>query len=219
MPAIDGETVMRSPAWRAASALAVAAAMLAAGCGAPPKSTAFRDPTYKRDPLKLERFAMAPVPIAGPRGEGLDRGMERAFSDTPGVLVRNQPSVMRQRMNGDRDLLWSVNRLMAAKYTAEDFAAGPSVQALLTAKQIDELRRVTGDAVLFLLPVEMTTTPAGSATRAHGMYRVYNMESGRLVLQSTVDTSVPESGESGDLKALVQLVLKIQEDFRQRLMN
>jgi len=212
------ETAMGSLAPRAAGALLLAVTLLA-GCGGPPKTTAYRDPAYQRDPLNLVPFAIAPVPIAGPRGEGLDHGMERAFSDTPGVQIRNQPSVMRQRLNGDHDLLWSINRVLAEKYTPQDLAAGPNLQSVVTAKQIETLRKVTGDAVLFLLPVEMATEAAGGGTRGHALYRVYDLESGRLLLQSSVEVTVPEAGETGERKALVQLVLQVQADFKQRLLS
>jgi hypothetical protein len=209
---------MGSLASRAGCALLLAATLLA-GCGAPPKPTAYRDASYKRDPQVLVRFAIVPVPLAGQRGEGLDHGMERAFADTPGVQMCNQPSIMRQRMNGDRDLLWSINRILAEKYSPQDLAAGPNLQPALTPKQIETVRKVTGEAVMLLVPVEMATQPAGTSTHGHAFYRVYDLQSGCLLLQNALEVSVPETGETGDRKALVQMVLTIQQDFTQRLLN
>jgi hypothetical protein len=209
---------MRTPAPRAGCALLLAST-LAVGCGAPPRTTAYREATYKRDRLHLVPFAFLPVPLAGPRAEAMDRGMERAFADTPGVTIRNQPTILRQRMNGDHDLVWLVNRVLAVKYSARDLAAGPNLQAILTGKQMEDLRTVTSGASMLLVPVEMATKPAGQATRGHALYRVYDLDSGRLLLQNTVDVSVPETGEAGDRKALVQVVLAMQQDLTQRLLD
>jgi hypothetical protein len=209
---------MEKLAARAGCALFVAA-MLLAGCGGPPKTAAYREPTYERDRLHLVPFAMLPVPLAGQRAEAMDRGMERAFADTPGVTMRTLPSVLRLRMNGDHDLVLLVSRVLQAKYSAADLAAGPNLQSDLTAKQMEDLRAVTSNATMLLVPVEMTTKPAGDATRGHAFYRIYDLENGRLLLQSAVDVSVAETGEAGDRKALVQVVLAMQRDLTQRLLD
>lgn len=209
---------MGSLASRAAGALLLAA-LLFPGCGGPPQPLAYRDPAFQRESLRLLPFSIAPAPVAGPRGEGLDHGLERTFADTPGVQMRTQPSTLRERLNVDHDLLWCIDQMLAQKYTREALAAGPNLQSLLSGKQIENLRKVTGDSVLFLLPVEIATAPAGSATRAHTFYRVYDLQSGRLLLQSSVAVEVPGQGETGERKALVELFLQMQADLTQRLLS
>ena len=208
---------MGSLASRAASALLLAV-LCVSSCGGPPPPLSYRDPAYRREPQQLVPLSIAPAPVAGPRGEGLDHGLERTFADTPGVQMRTQPSILRARLNVDHDLLWCIDQMLAQKYTPEALAAGPSLQSLLSGKQLENLRQVTGDAVLFLLPVEITTTPAGSRTRAHTFYRVYDLQSGRLLLQSSVSVEVPGQGDTGERKAIVELLLQMQADLTQRLL-
>lgn len=209
---------MASLASRAARALLLAG-LVYGGCGGPAHQPAYRDPAYKHDPLRVVPFAIGPAPVAGPRGEMLDRALERTFADTPGIRFTSQPSGIRRRLNSDHDLLWSIDQMMAQNYPPEALVAGPNLQDILNGKQLEILRKVSGEATLFLLPLEIATVPAGGSTRAHSFYRVYDLQSGRLLLQSTVEIEVHEGGEAGDRNAIVDLLLRMQADLTQRLLS
>jgi hypothetical protein len=163
-------------------------------------------------------MADAPVPITGPLADRADQGLERAFLDTPGCQIRGQASYFRRRMNGDRKLVQTVNHILAETYTPEDLRAGAGLRRLLSEKELEDLRAVLNACNMLLVPTGIEIHAAGSRTVGRMAVRVYDLSTGKLLLQNAFDRSVPAAGEAGERRVLVELILAVHQDFTAHLL-
>jgi hypothetical protein len=175
------------------------------------------DTNWSPDTTILVALAIAPVPFAGDQAHQVDQGLERVFRDTPRSQLRGQPAIIRQRMNGNRNFVLAIDRIRSAQYTPAQLATADLTQ-MFTPKEMVDLRTWLNSSALFLVPVEFTVTPARGGTDARVLYRVYDLATGKLLLQSRVQRRVAEAGEPGHREATIQIILALQEDFATRLM-
>lgn len=180
-------------------------------------SAAWVDPTYtpKRD--VLASLAIAPAPFVGDHADEIDQGIERVFLDTPGSQVRGQPAIIRQRMNGNRGFLMTIESIRSAQYAAADLPQANLAQTL-SPKALIDLRTALNSSSMLVMPIEFAVEPRGDTTEGHVFYRVYSLESGKLLLQNRLERRVAAAAEAGRREVTIQLILALQEDFASRLM-
>ena len=178
---------------------------------------AYVDPTYTPDRATLAALAIAPVPFAGPHADEIDQGLERVFLDTPGSQLRGQPAFIRRAMNGNRLFLTQIERIRAAQYAPADLPAA-NLEQMMSAKEMIDLRAILMSASMLIVPTEFAVEPSGKTTAGEVAYRVYSLESGRLLLQNRLQARVADSGDAGERAVRIELLLAMQKDFADRLM-
>lgn len=218
---MNGKTASRSRA-RGAS-LAGAVLIAAAGCsgtvGTPPPSALWVDPSYKPNLAVAMTIAIAPVPLTGELADRADQGLERAFLDTPGCLVRGQPAYFRQRMNGDRKLVQIVNRILADTYSPQDLAAGTGLRRILTPKELEDLRSVLQGSSLLFVPTALEVKSEKNRTAGRIAFRAYDLGTGKLLLMNSFARTLPQGGDAGARGLLIELILDVHRDFAKHLLS
>jgi hypothetical protein len=193
-----------------------AAAERTAEAAAVTTSDAWLDPAYHASPTVLLTVSLAPVPSTGALAERADQGFERVLLDAPGLQMRLTPGMVRERMNGNRELVGIVNRIQMTRY-APDAIGAASLKALLSGRELQDLRTAIGDPLAFIAPVDFAVERRGA--KAHGtvLYRVYHMETGRILRQArfTTESAAPAADGAAEQKVLVALILAVEQDFSQ----
>lgn len=175
------------------------------------------DPTYAPNRTTLASLAITPVPSAGANAHQLDEALERVFIDTPGSQLRAQPADIRRRMNGNRQFVLLIDRIRSVQYAPTALSTA-SLAQILTPKELEDLRTSLNSASMLVVPIEFVVEPQGAATDGRALYRVYSLQSGKLLLQNKLLRHVDVGGDAGQRETTIQLVLAIQADFADRLM-
>lgn len=175
------------------------------------------DTTYAPNPTVLASLAIAPVPYAGEHAHEIDEALERVFIDTPGSQLRGQPGIIRQRMNGNRQFVLVIDRIRSLRYGSAALAAA-NLNQLLTPRELADLRTSLNSASMLIMPIEFVVEPKGGGTDGHALYRVYSLETGKLLLQNRLQRHIAQAGDVGERETLIQLILALQADFAERLM-
>jgi hypothetical protein len=175
------------------------------------------DPAYTPDRKTLASLAIAPVPFAGEHAGEIDQGLERVFLDTPGCQLRGQPAYIRRAMNGNRAFLSQIERIRAVQYAPADLPQA-NLEQLMSAKEMIDLRSALMSASMFVVPTEFVVESGDHSTHGEVAYRVYSLESGRLLLQNRLETRLAQGGDAGQRQARIELLLAMQKDFADRLM-
>jgi hypothetical protein len=175
------------------------------------------DPTYAPDRTTLASLAITPVPSAGANAHQLDEALERVFIDTPGSQLRAQPADIRRRMNGNRQFVLLIDRIRSVQY-APTVLPTASLAQILTPKEHEDLRTQLNSASMLVVPVEFVVEPKGAGTDGRALYRVYSLQSGKLLLQNKLVRHVDAGGDAGQRETTIQLLLAMQADFADRLM-
>jgi hypothetical protein len=170
------------------------------------------DPTYHASPTIVPAVALAPAPFTGMLAERVDQGLERAIMDTPGSQLRVQPSMVRQRMNANREFVLVMDRIVKLKYTPKDFPSA-NLQSVLSLKELTDLRTALGAATMLLLPIEFTVQSTPKSASGQALYRAYSLDTGRLLAQKHFDRRSSTGGDAGEREVTVGLILDIQDDF------
>lgn len=209
------------------SARFLAAAMLIAGCGgsstqratnartaapAPAPGDAWSDPSFQPSASKLMTVSVAPVPLTGPLAERADQGFERAFVSMQGIHVQITPTMVRQRLNGNHELVQIMNRIQGAEYTPATLATA-SLKSMCTGREFADLKAALGEPVVTFVPVQFAVERAGAETRGKVLYRAFDMESGRLLRQCGFAARSSLPAEQAEQKVLVDLILAVESDF------
>lgn len=207
--------------------LFVAAWMTAAGCGgsstqrtanagktppAPAPSDAWSDRSFHPSASLLMTVSVAPVPLTGSLAERADQGFERVFVSMQGIQVHMTPTMVRQRMNGNRELLQIMNRIQAAQYTPATMASA-SLKTMFTGREYADLNTALATPVVTFVPVQFSIERAGKETRGMVLYRAFDMESGRLLRQCGFATKSTLPAAEAEQKVLVDLILAVEGDF------
>jgi hypothetical protein len=205
----------------------LAAAMLMAGCGgsstqhaantgtaaaAPAPKDAWSDPSFQPSASKLMTVSVAPVPSTGSLAGRADQGFERVFVSMQGIQVRMTPTMVRQRMNGNRELVQIMNRIQTAQYTPSTLAAA-SLKTMFTGREYADLNTALGEPVVTCVPVQFAIDRTGKETRGAVSYRAFDMESGRLLRQCSFAVQSALPAEEAEQKVLVDLILAVEGDF------
>lgn len=213
----------------AAGAMTVLTACLAAGCGGPktagsahPAPTvagpaaadAWSDPSFRPSASKLMTVSVAPVPLTGALADRADQGFERAFVGMPGIEVRLTPTMVRQRMNGNRELVQIMNRIQAAKYSPGEIGKS-SLKTVFTGREYADFRAALGEPLVVFVPVEFSIERTGKGSRGTLLYRAFEIESGRVLRQCRFTTQSPLPAAEAEQKVLVDLILAVEADFAQ----
>lgn len=212
-------------------ALLVAAGMTAAGCGGsstqhgasagasadanpalPVASEAWSDSSFHPSASKLMTVSVAPVPLTGSLAERADQGFERVFVNMQGIQLRMTPSMVRERMNGNRALVQVMNRIQTTQYTPATMTTA-TLKTMLTGREYADFRTAVGDPVVTFVPVQFSLERSGKDTHGMVLYRAFDMETGRLLRQCRFAAQSALAVEAAEQKVLVDLILAVEGDF------
>jgi hypothetical protein len=211
-----GVDVRRSPKPRSWPLVALAGLLAAACGGSASRLPLYQDPQYHRSATQLVRVAILPVPQSDDAAVRFDQGLGRVFMGTPGMSLARSPVDVRAALNGAPELLRAVSAVQNLRHPSGDLAAANLAQAL-SPKQLDGLREQLVANIL-VVPVEFSVRTAGGHSEGSIGYRAYDLESGRLLRQNGFVVEAPESGEPGTRRVLVDLVLRVHDDFTAHLL-
>ena len=184
----------------------------AAATAGPTATDAWTDPSYHPSPTILMTVSVAPVPLTGLLADRADQGFERAFVGMQSIQVRLMPNMIRQRMNGNRELVQIMNRIQGAEYSP-DAIAKVTLKTTFTGREYADLRTAMVEPVVFFVPVQFSIERTAKETRGMILYRAFDMESGRILRQCRFTAQSTLPADQAEQKVLVDLILAVGDDF------
>src|SRR5262249_38090597 len=130
--------------------------------------------------------------------------------------LRTAPSAMRTHMNGNRAFIDMMSRVQGARYTKEQMPSA-SLKALLSPKEMEDLRTAVAGSSTIFVPIEFDVDSDKNRARGHVLYRVFDLSSGRLLLQNRFEAQATRGGLDGENQVTVDLLIKVQDDVTARL--
>ncbi len=156
------------------------------------------NPSYPRSRLNAPTVAVVPVPVAyAPQADG---ALEAAFAGdarrTIGLGV--SPAVVRRRIGTDAELARGIDAASAKMLeTASDPSRAGTLREILGENGMARLRRHVEPSNLVLWPAAFAIRESAGLTLGTAVYRLYDLESGELVYQSSHALDVSATGDAG----------------------
>ena len=193
----------------------VALGLACAGCGG---SSARKGPYlaagYRPDSTNLVSLAITPPPIPGELGNRIDIGLSTIFTDTPGCRILGRADAARQRMNVDHTLVLTMNKILDAEHEPKS----PSLRPLLNPKELESLVQAMEAADLLLVPGDFHLRSTSSRAFGRHIFRVYDLKTGELLLQDTVQQEVKMGGPAGERQVATEIIIRVQREFARYLL-
>lgn len=190
------------------------ALVVVAGCGGPAarRSTTgpYVRPGYAHNPTR-SLLAVAPLPSSTPAALQFEVGLDRAFGETPNIHLRNPSSTSRNRLNADRQLLITLNRIHALQGES-------GLDSLLKPHEIQSLREVFLHSDYLLVPTKLEIQSRSGKTAAQMETRVYDLLTGHLLLRDHFGVRVEGTGEVGEKRAVIELAILASQSFADHLL-
>ncbi len=176
--------------------LLVIVALALSGCAS---GDHYVNPSYPRSRLNAPTVAVVPVPVAyAPHGDG---AFEAAFAGDARrrpIGLGVSPAVVRRRIAADAEMARGIDAASAKMLeTASDPSRAGNLREILGENRMARLRRHVEPSNLVLWPAAFEIRESAGLTLGKAVYRLYDLESGELVYQSSHAIDAGATGDAG----------------------
>jgi hypothetical protein len=182
------------------------------GCG----SDLYLNKSYNFQSKDTVTIAISPV---GSQPTYADTAFARIFEDSTRAVQLLSPTEVRQALFSSTTLVSILNTIVSNTHSDADLAGDPNVVNLIGSKNFDELQRALTSAELILIPVSFNISSALGHTFGFTKFRLYDLHSGALVYEKSMDLNVDVAGEAGARYLTAALIAFAYEDFEKNYLN
>jgi len=190
--------------------IAVCTCVSLLGCG----SKLYLNSSYQyQQPERDVRLAL--IPTAGNDSVLLDSLFTLIFDDSSRRQVLVEPGEIRNELSADSGLLTVLNKVITVEYSKGDLKSGVNLQNTLSAEEYRLLRDRLGHPDIALIPVAMRIKSLGMVTSGFSRVRLFDMRSGSLIYENSLDLNVELGGDEGRVYMAIGLIGFAKDDYNE----